>query len=115
MKINSISGLEYRVRDLDTTVSFYESLGFRIGKRDDNQATCYVNWFWVRFVEDPDGADAEDGPTLYLKVDDIDDCYGAVVAQGHLPSTEPRKQRGGGGREFRLDDPDGNTLAFFAK
>jgi hypothetical protein len=30
------------------------------------------------------------------------------------PSTEPRKQRSGT-REFRLDDPDGNTLAFFAK
>lgn len=116
MKISSISGLTYRVRDLDTTVGFYESLGFRIGKRDDEQATCYVNWFWVRFVADPDGGDGESDsvPTLYLKVDDIDDFYGAVVANGHLPSTEPRKGRAGG-REFRLDDPDGNPLAFFAK
>lgn len=116
MKINSISGLTYRVRDLDTTVSFYESLGFRIGKREDGEATCYVNWFWVKFVEDADGAetDVEVGPTLYLKVDDIDDCYGHVVANGHVPSTEPRKKRAGG-REFFLDDPDGNTLAFFAK
>ena len=115
MKISSISGLTYRVRDLDTTVGFYESLGFRIGKRDDEQATCYVNWFWVRFLADSDGT--EDGsaqPTLYLKVDDIDDFYGAVVANGYLPSTEPRKGRSGG-REFRLDDPDGNPLAFFAK
>jgi catechol 2,3-dioxygenase-like lactoylglutathione lyase family enzyme len=115
MKISSISGLVYRVRDLDTTVSFYESLGFRIGKREDDQATCYVNWFWVRFVEDSGRAGgSEPGPTLYLKVDDIDDFYGAVVANGHLPSTEPRKQRSGS-REFLLDDPDGNTLAFFAK
>ena len=28
MKISSISGLVYRVRDLDKTVEFYESLGF---------------------------------------------------------------------------------------
>jgi catechol 2,3-dioxygenase-like lactoylglutathione lyase family enzyme len=113
MKINSISGLEYRVKDLQTTVKFYESLGFRIGKRAENQATCYVNWFWVRFVEDPEGA--EPGPTLHLKVDDIDDFYGAVVANGYTPSTEPRKQRTGGPREFTLDDPDGNLLTFFTK
>ena len=97
-------------------MAFYESLGFRSGKREDHEATCYVNWFWVRFVaaDDETGPEPEK-PALYLKVDDIDDAYGAVVAQGYLPSTEPRKQRTGGPREFRLDDPDGNTLAFFAK
>ena len=116
MKISSISGLVYRVRDLDKTVEFYESLGFRMGKRDDHEATCYVNWFWVRFVADldTDGRTQEPGPTLYLKVDDIDDYYGALLASGFMPSTEPRKQRSGT-REFLLDDPDGNTLAFFAK
>lgn len=116
MKISSISGLVYRVTDLDKTTEFYESLGFRIGKREDHQATCYVNWFWVRFVVDPDaaGTKPEPGPTLYLKVDDIDDYYGAVLANGLTPSTEPRKQRSGN-REFLLQDPDGNTLAFFAK
>lgn len=118
MKINSISGLVYQVSDLDKTIEFYQSLGFRMGKREENEATCYVNWFWVRFVasegEDASAGAAEPGPTLYLKVDDIDDCYGALVASGHHPSTEPRKRRGGT-REFLLDDPDGNTLAFFAK
>jgi catechol 2,3-dioxygenase-like lactoylglutathione lyase family enzyme len=116
MKISSISGLVYRVRDLDKTAEFYESLGFRMGKREDNQLTCYVNWFWVRFVLDTDGSggEPERGPTLYLKVDDIDDFYGALLAHGFTPSTEPRKQRSGT-REFLLDDPDGNTLAFFAK
>ena len=114
MKVSSISGLVYRVRDLDKTVEFYESLGFRVGKREDDQATCYVNWFWVKFVPAGDGGEPEPGPTLYLKVDDIDDYYGALLAHGFAPSTEPRKQRSGN-REFLLDDPDGNTLAFFAK
>lgn len=116
MKISSISGLVYPIHDLDKVVEFYETLGFRLGKRDDQQATCYVNWFCLTFTTDHDSADVQPGsaPTLYLKVDDIDDFYGAVLAHGLTPSSEPRKDRSGR-REFLLLDPDGNKLAFFAK
>lgn len=51
MKISSISGLTYPVKDLARTAGFYENLGFRPGKRDDHQLTCYVNWFWAVTVE----------------------------------------------------------------
>lgn len=116
MKISSISGLVYRVRDLDSTAAFYEQLGFRLGKRDDHQLTCYINWFWLTFTTDPDhtGVDPSAAATLYLKVDDIDDFYGTVLAHGFSPSTEPRKDRSGR-REFLLLDPDDHPLAFFAK
>jgi catechol 2,3-dioxygenase-like lactoylglutathione lyase family enzyme len=116
VKISSISGLTYRVADLDRTAEFYENLGFRPGKRDAHQVTCYVNWFWVTFTTEHDSGAVTDGsgPTLYLKVDDIDDFYGAVLAHGFKPSTEPRKDRSGR-REFLLLDPDGHQLAFFAK
>lgn len=115
MKISSISGLTYRVADLDKTMAFYESIGFRVGKREDAQATCYVNWFWLRFVTaDGDGVRPEDCPALYLKVDDIDDFYGELLAKDFAPEGEPRKERVGK-REFRLRDPDGYTLAFFTK
>ena len=113
MKISSISGLTYPVKDLDRTAEFYESLGFRPGKRDDHQLTCYVNWFWVTFTTRHNGEPGS-GPTLYLKVDDIDDFYGAVLARGFTPLADPRKDRSGR-REFFLLDPDGNRLAFFAK
>jgi len=113
VKINSISGLTYSVKDLDRTAEFYQSLGFRPGKRDDHQFTCYVNWFWVTFTTHLNG-NSGSGPTLYLKVDDIDDFYGAVLAHGLTASTEPRKDRSGR-REFIMFDPDGNRLAFFAK
>jgi len=116
MKISSISGLVYSVSDLDRTAEFYQQLGFRPGKREEHQLTCYVNWFWLTFTTDPARADAEAGaaPTLYLKVDDIDDYYGGVLAHGLAPSSEPRKDRSGR-REFELRDPDGNRLAFFTK
>jgi catechol 2,3-dioxygenase-like lactoylglutathione lyase family enzyme len=113
VKISSISGLTYPVKDLDQTAEFYQSLGFRPGNRDDHQLTCYVNWFCVTFTTHHNG-ESGSGPTLYLKVDDIDGFYGAVLAHGFTPSTEPRKE-GSGRREFFLLDPDGNRLAFFAK
>jgi len=67
-------------------------LGFRLGKRDDHQLTCYVNRFWVTFTTHHNG-ELGSGPTLYLKVDDIDDFYGAVLAHGFTPPAEPRKDR----------------------
>jgi catechol 2,3-dioxygenase-like lactoylglutathione lyase family enzyme len=116
MKISSISGVVYPVRELDKAAEFYQTLGFRLGKRDDRQLTIYVNWFWVTLTIDPDAATIPPGtgPALYLKVDDIDDFYGAALAHGLTPSTEPRKDRSGR-REFLLLDPDGNRLVFFAK
>lgn len=114
MKISSISGVVYPVRELDKAIEFYQTLGFRLGKRDDHQVTVYVNWFWLTLTTDHDQVPAEGGPSLYLKVDDIDDYYGAVLAHGLTPSTEPRKDRSGR-REFLLLDPDGNRLVFFAK
>jgi catechol 2,3-dioxygenase-like lactoylglutathione lyase family enzyme len=116
MKISSISGLVYPVRELDKAAEFYETLGFRLGKRDDRQLTVYVNWFWLTLTTDHDRATAapDTGPALYLKVDDLDDFYGAVLAHGLTPATEPRKDRSGR-REFLLHDPDGNRLVFFTK
>ena len=113
MKIGSISGLVYPSSDLERTAAFYESLGFRPGKRTDHEYTCYVNWFWLTFSTDAHPA-AGAGTTLYLKVDNIDDAYGFVLANGFTPRDEPRKDQAGR-RVFVLPDPDGNHLAFFAK
>ena len=48
MKMSSISGVVCYVKDLDETAAFYERLGFRM-KRDANELTAYVNWFWITF------------------------------------------------------------------
>ncbi len=128
MKISSISGLVYAVPDLDETAEFSERLGFRPGRRDDGELTCYVNRFWVTFTTDRGDAGIAPGAaaTLYPKVDDIDDVHGALLANGALlvkgavpanrftPSGEPHKTRAGR-REFLVLDPDGHRLAFFGK
>lgn len=125
MKVNSVSGVSCYVQDLDKTAAFYEALGFRIGKREPDRVTCYVNWFSVAFIAQDTETDPErkkearranKGAALYLhvKVDNIDDYYKAVVAQGMTPAREPQKMPSGS-REFVLRDPDGYKLVFFAK
>lgn len=116
IKPNSISGVTYSVADLDRTAEFYEALGFRVGSREDDRLTCYVNWFWLTFVaQDGDTtADKGAGVSLAMKVDDLDAYHEGVRAKGMSPTSEPRKRRPAG-REFTLRDPDGYELVFFAK
>jgi catechol 2,3-dioxygenase-like lactoylglutathione lyase family enzyme len=114
MKLSSISGLTCQVADLDRTVAFYESLGMRIGKRDAEQATCYVNWFWMTFTATTGPIEVPTGPAVHIKVENIEEAYQELVAAGHKPESEPTK-RPGGGTQFTLQDPDGHQLVLFFK
>jgi len=125
VKVNSISGVSCIVKDLDKTAEFYQALGFRLGNREPDHVTCYVNWFWVTFLAQNKQEDQERkkeakvsnkgaGQSLYIKVDDINECYDAVIAHGMKPSSEPHKVASGN-REFGLRDPDGYKLVLFAK
>jgi len=125
MKLNSISGITCYVEDLRRTSEFYQALGFRPGKEAPGRLTCYVNWFWVAFVEhghDP-GEELSTRPQLpgngaglftHIKVDDVGEAYRSVLAAGMKPDGEPEKSPSGN-REFILRDPDGYTLVFFGK
>jgi catechol 2,3-dioxygenase-like lactoylglutathione lyase family enzyme len=125
MKVNSISGISCYVEDLDRTVEFYESLGYRRGKEEPGRATLYVNWFFMTFIAQDSESDAElrkeaqqpakgSGMYVHIKVDDIEAFHKDVLAAGLKPEGEPEK-RAGGGREFVLRDPDGYKLVFFKK
>jgi catechol 2,3-dioxygenase-like lactoylglutathione lyase family enzyme len=93
MKVNSISGVTYDVKDLGTTADFYEALGFRLGKREEDRLTCYVNWFSVTFIAKKNEIDPEPqghadlpnkgaGITLQIKVNDVDAFYRELLAAG---------------------------------
>jgi catechol 2,3-dioxygenase-like lactoylglutathione lyase family enzyme len=125
VKVNSISGVSCFVKSLDKTAKFYETLGFRMGKRESDRLTCYVNWFSVTFIAQDKEVDPErkkeaklanKGAGLYLhvKVDDVDAYYKGVVAKRMKPASAPQKMASGN-REFVLRDPDGYKLIFFAK
>ena len=115
IKVNSISGVTYNVEDLTRTGEFYEALGFRRGKEEEDRATFYVNWFFVTFVaQETEASSKGAGVSLYVKVDDVEDFHEAVVAKGMEPAGAPQA-RPSGNREFVLRDPDGYNLVFFQK
>ena len=114
MKPKSISALIYRVVDMDKTLAFYESLGFRIDKSDGQVAVVYVNWFSAEFhVSDDIDDSPKDGPLVLVSVE-MDAFYEGVLAAGHKPDGEPRKTINGR-REFSLRDPNGYQMVFFEK
>ena len=125
MKVSSISGITCYVSDLTKAGEFYETIGFRRGKQEPDRMTFYVNWFFVALIaqdrqEDAGSRGGADLPNkgtglfTYVKVDDVDDYYKAVVSKGLSPESEPQA-RHGGQREFVLRDPDGYSLVFFEK
>ena len=125
MKVSSVSGLVFLVKDLDVTAKFYDKLGFRFGKRTDNRLTVYVNWFSVDFVtvskDDKPVVQKEDslankGADVYIMVSVliVDEFYAEAIKEGFKPLGEP-ETKPTGKREFIILDPDGYKLTFFQK
>ena len=125
MKLKSAAGIVCYVKDVPTTVQFYETLGFTFKKNKPTHATGYLNWFWIDFLQsdqedkpgfrdDANAADKGAGQFLYLSVDDVDEAYRSLTAKGLKPSSEPRDWPWGN-REFVIRDPDGYKLVIFER
>ncbi|UJA20423.1 hypothetical protein HJD18_09535 [Thermoleophilia bacterium SCSIO 60948] len=115
MKPSSISGVTCRVADLERSAEFYETIGFRRGKEEQDRLTFYVNWFFVTLVAGgEDGAPVGEGIYLYVKVENADDFHAEVLAAGLEAESEPERQPNGN-REFTVRDPDGYSIVFFQK
>src|SRR5438552_1272821 len=123
MKVNSISSVTCLVKNLQRTTEFYEALGFRLGKTDEDRVTFYVNWFAVDFIADSQTSNPEyqreaqtlqaTGPGaglyLHIKVENADEFYEGVLAKGMTPDGKP-EGKASTGRSFILRDPDGYKL-----
>lgn len=125
MKLKSVSGIVFYVKDLEATAAFYEVLGFTIVEKGTDILSIRLNWFWMDFHPQ----DKEDKPEfqreanldnkgagefLYISVEDVDEAYRHVLDKGLQPSSEPHDWPWGN-REFALRDPDGYKLVFFTK
>ena len=125
MAIKSVSGFTLYVQDVQRSVDFYHTLGFRLGEVTATNGRVYLNWFAVDFVaissEDKAEFQAEataeqkgNGIYINISVDDVDATYEFVKEAGMQPSSEPRDWPWGN-REFVMRDPDGYKLVFFKK
>lgn len=125
MRLRSVSGLVFYVKDIKKTAAFYEALGFRFDKNEPDHLSVRLNWFWMDFhpqdqenkpdfqkeaVLEPKGA----GLFIYVSVDDVDEFYEGLIAKGLKPSSQP-KDWPWGNREFVIRDPDGYKLVIFKK
>ncbi len=126
MKIKSVSGLIFLVKDLDKSVEFYKKLGFTF-RRDvpGVSATAYLNWFWIElllksevFTEelkyDAKGEPSGTGAYAHISVEDTDEFYKFLQQEG-FELGNPPQDFPWGRREFVLVDPDGYKLVFFSK
>jgi catechol 2,3-dioxygenase-like lactoylglutathione lyase family enzyme len=122
MKMKSVAGLLFYVKDLQKTAEFYTKLGFLLDKKDEVSLKVRLNWFWLDFV---DQAKAEfdveselshkgSGVFTYISVENVDKFYQDLLAKGLKPSSEPHDWPWGN-REFVLRDPDGYKLVFFKR
>lgn len=115
MKPKSVSALVYKVPDMESTLQWYEGLGFKVAKNDEGRlATIYVNWFSIELhlVNETDTS-PKDGPLVLVSVD-LDEFYRAAIDAGYKPEYEPQKTVNGR-REFGLRDPNGYLMVFFEK
>src|SRR6266404_4629690 len=111
-KLNSISGLVFKVKDLEATKRFYEGLGLRIESKG-NYNVAYVNWFWIEFHKG-NSDNQKTGSFLHISVKGLDEYYKELIKKDFKPLGEPRDLPFGR-REFELNDPDGYKLTFFEK
>jgi len=110
----------YFVSDLARTIEFYKNLGFEV-LSSDGSARVKIGDFTLAFMDESSATiDKEAGMHpkgiglfTYVEVENVDDQYSAIVANGIKPSSEPRDWPWGK-REFAVKDPDGYKIVFYA-
>lgn len=99
------------VRNMPSSVEFYQKLRFTIEKRRDDWGWAMLRFDDCRLMLDQSIRAHRDEPSqgvIYLYLDDIEAYHAQVRATGlGIPDLETTFY---GMREFRLDDPDGNRL-----
>jgi len=101
-------------RDVGGARTFYESLGFTAGFRDDRYEILRRGDMVVHLEHRDDVAPAANRTSCYWRVVDADKLYQEFAALGipaeGAPSLSPPANEPWGMREFTLRDPAGNLI-----
>ncbi len=99
------------VASINTSIEFYEKLGFTVEQRNDEWRWAMLRFGDCRLMVDQSINLHPEAPrqgVIYLYPDDIVEYHRQAKANGlDLPDLETTFY---GMTEFRLDDPDGNRL-----
>jgi catechol 2,3-dioxygenase-like lactoylglutathione lyase family enzyme len=112
--IESISAVTLATADMDTSVEFYEAMGFEplYGGRDSAFTSFRVGSGYLNIQADPAHAPV---PSIWGRVifyvDDVDAVFHRAVEAGYSPEMDP-VDAPWGERHFHLRDPDGHELSF---
>ena len=110
----------FYVKDLAKTAEFYKKLGFEVLESEDT-VRIKPGDFTLAFIDenktpiqDESGKEPKGiGIFTYIEVDDVDQQFDLIKANGITPNTEP-KDWPWGKREFVVKDPDGYKFVFYA-
>lgn len=99
------------VRSMPASVEFYQKLGFRVEKRNDDWRWAMLCFGECRLMVDQSinvHPEAPRSSVIYLYLDEISEYHRQVRENGlDVPELEETFY---GMTEFRMDDPDGNRL-----
>ena len=100
-------------RDLDRSVAFYETLGFRLIVKDVHYARFEIGDGRSTFsLHAADAEGAANGPHLYFECIDLDDRVAELKSKGIVFESDPVDQSWLW-REAWLSDPAGNRLCLY--
>ena len=102
------------MRNLEATKSYYEkNLGFATLANYGNYLILGKDEFEIHFFEFKDLKPKENYGQLYLRTDDIDTLYQALLANKvAIHPNGALQNKPWGQKEFALLDPDNNLLTF---
>ena len=113
-RIEAITAVTLVTNQMAASVSFYESLGFRVlyGGGDADFTSFRVGQGYLNVQRDDDWAPpAVVWGRVIFYVDDVDAMYERAVAAGLAPVTQPADAPWNE-RYFHIRDPDGHELSF---
>jgi catechol 2,3-dioxygenase-like lactoylglutathione lyase family enzyme len=125
--LKTVNLIGFYAKDMEATISFYKSLGFELASNDGSVAEIKLGDMTLQFVAQETARDQDEsfqqdafgepkgtGVYINIEVNDIDDYYSRLKADGIKTSTEPRDWPWGQ-REFVVRDPDRYKLVFYQK
>jgi catechol 2,3-dioxygenase-like lactoylglutathione lyase family enzyme len=110
MTVGSINAITLAVSDMDQSVRFYESVGFRLDYRSPAFSTFHLGGQALNLTGETEPGAGFWGRVIFY-VADVDRMYATVVDAGHSPEAAPADATWGE-RFFHLNDPDGHQLSF---